>query len=73
MHLRRARLSNVKLLREGFSAESLARTGLVSEREGGMLIDRFRNRLMIPIARDNGAIIAFGGRAMDEGQPPKFT
>ena len=33
-----------------------------------MLIDRFRNRLMIPIARDNGAIIAFGGRAMDEGR-----
>ena len=61
-----------KLLREGFSAESLARTGLVSEREGGMLIDRFRNRLMIPIARDNGAIIAFGGRAMDEGQVPKY-
>ena len=61
-----------KLLREGFSTESLARTGLVSEREGGMLIDRFRNRLMIPIARDNGAIIAFGGRAMDEGQVPKY-
>ena len=37
-----------------------------------MLIDRFRNRLMIPIARDNGAIIAFGGRAMDEGQVPKY-
>ena len=61
-----------KLLREGFAPESLARTGLVSEREGGMLIDRFRNRLMIPIARDNGAIIAFGGRAMDEGQVPKY-
>ena len=61
-----------KLLREGLAPDSLARTGLVSEREGGMLIDRFRNRLMIPIARDNGAIIAFGGRAMDEGQVPKY-
>ena len=61
-----------KLLRDGFAPESLARTGLVSEREGGMLIDRFRNRLMIPIASDNGAIIAFGGRAMDAGQVPKY-
>jgi DNA primase len=61
-----------KLLGEGFAAESLARTGLVLEREGGALIDRFRNRLMIPIARDNGTVIAFGGRAMDSGQVPKY-
>ena len=27
---------------------------------------------MIPICRDNGAIIAFGGRAMDSGQQPKY-
>ena len=27
---------------------------------------------MIPIARDNGAIVAFGGRAMDAGQQPKY-
>ncbi len=60
------------LLREGFASESLTRTGLVVEREGGLVVDRFRNRLMIPIARDNGTIIAFGGRAMDEGQVPKY-
>jgi DNA primase len=61
-----------RLIREGFTAEWIPRTGLVVEREGGALIDRFRNRLMIPIARDNGAIIAFGGRAMDAGQVPKY-
>ena len=27
---------------------------------------------MIPIHRDNGAIIAFGGRAMEAGQQPKY-
>ena len=27
---------------------------------------------MIPIHRDSGAIIAFGGRAMDDGQQPKY-
>lgn len=48
------------------------KSGLVLEREGGRLVDRFRNRLMIPIARDNGAIVAFGGRALDAGQEPKY-
>ena len=38
----------------------------------GQSRDRFRNRLMIPICRDNGAIIAFGGRAMEDGQQPKY-
>jgi DNA primase len=60
------------LLREGLALDTLAKTGLAVEREGGQVIDRFRNRLMIPIARDNGAIIAFGGRAMEEGQVPKY-
>ncbi len=48
------------------------RSGLVVERDGGRLVDRFRNRLMIPIARDSGAIVAFGGRALDPGQIPKY-
>jgi len=61
-----------RLVREGFAPQWLPKTGLVLEREGGMLVDRFRGRLMIPIARDNGAIIAFGGRAMEEGQQPKY-
>ena len=61
-----------RLLREGFAQPWILKTGLAVERQGGNLIDRFRNRLMIPIARDNGAIIAFGGRAMDAGQVPKY-
>jgi DNA primase len=49
------------------------KSGLVKEREqDGRLEDRFRNRLMIPIARDSGAIVAFGGRALDGGQVPKY-
>ena len=27
---------------------------------------------MIPIHRENGAIVAFGGRAMEAGQQPKY-
>ncbi len=48
------------------------RSGLVMEREGGRLVDRFRNRLTIPIARDSGSIVAFGGRALEAGQVPKY-
>ena len=36
------------------------------------MIDRFRNRLMIPICRDTGSVIAFGGRAVDADQQPKY-
>lgn len=61
-----------RLIREGFPAPILARSGLLVERDEGTVIDRFRNRLMIPIHRDNGAIIAFGGRAMEPGQVPKY-
>jgi len=48
------------------------KSGLVMDREGGRLVDRFRNRLMIPISRDSGTIVAFGGRALDPGQVPKY-
>ena len=34
--------------------------------------DRFRHRLIIPIARDTGSIVAFGGRAIDPNAQPKY-
>jgi DNA primase len=52
--------------------ELQVRSGLIQERDGGRLADRFRHRLMIPIARDSGSVVAFGGRALDEGQVPKY-
>lgn len=60
------------LVKEGFPVPLLVRSGLVVQRDEGTVADRFRNRLMIPIHRDNGAIVAFGGRAMDGGQQPKY-
>ena len=48
------------------------RSGLVIQRDDGRVVDRFRHRLMIPIARETGAVVAFGGRALDEGQVPKY-
>jgi len=56
----------------GFDRADLVGSGLAVEREGGQLVDRFRNRLMIPIGRETGSVVAFGGRAMDSGQQPKY-
>jgi DNA primase len=61
-----------RLTRDGFSLPLLLQSGLLVQRDQGTVLDRFRNRLMIPIHRDNGAIVAFGGRAMDAGQQPKY-
>jgi DNA primase len=60
------------LLQQGFSQAVLHRAGLVVQREDGTVVDRFRNRLMIPICRDTGSVIAFGGRAVDQDQQPKY-
>lgn len=60
------------LLAQGFTLPMLVRSGVVAERDNGQTVDRFRNRLIVPIARDAGSIIAFAGRAMDPDQVPKY-
>jgi DNA primase len=61
-----------RLVQQGFSQAFLVQSGLVVQRDGGELVDRFRNRLMVPICRDTGSVIAFGGRSMDPDQMPKY-
>ena len=63
---------NARLLAQGFSKNLLLQSGLVVQRDTGELVDRFRNRLMIPICRDAGSVIAFGGRSMESDQVPKY-
>lgn len=47
-------------------------TGLISPRkEKTGYYDRFRNRLIIPIHSETGAIVGFGGRSLD-GSEPKY-
>jgi DNA primase len=60
------------LLKEGFHESLLFKSGLVLQSDSGQPRDRFRNRLMIPICRETGPAIAFGGRALEEGQQPKY-
>ena len=60
------------LVGQGFSQALLLRAGLVVQRDDGTVVGRFRNRLMIPIMRETGSVIAFGGRAVDAEQQPKY-
>ena len=60
------------LMKAGFSQATLVRAGLVIVKDDGSVVDRFRNRLMIPIYRDTGSVIAFGGRAVETDQQPKY-
>jgi DNA primase len=60
------------LLAKGFTQGLLLKAGLLVQRDDGSVIDRFRHRLMIPICRESGPVIAFGGRAVDPEQQPKY-
>jgi DNA primase len=61
-----------RLAAQGFAQGLLLQSGLIVQRDNGDVVDRFRNRLMVPICRDTGSVIAFGGRAMDADQVPKY-
>lgn len=57
------------LRKQGFSNEEILASSLVNRNERGQYIDRFRNRLMIPIMDIRGKVIAFGGRVLDKSLP----
>lgn len=61
-----------KALKDKFTDEILEKSGLILKTQKGDYIDRFRNRIIIPIHDENGDIVAFGARAIDEGQNPKY-
>ncbi len=58
--------------KRGISEHLLVTAGLAVRRERGEgIYDRFRNRVIIPIADERGRVVAFGGRAL-EGAMPKY-
>ena len=59
-------------LKKEFKDEILEEAGLILKSNKGGWIDRFRNRIIIPIRNENGEYVAFGARAVDEGQNPKY-
>ena len=61
------------LAKAGFSVPEMVLTGmLIGGDDIPQPYDRFRDRVMFPIADMRGRIIAFGGRALDAGAPAKY-
>ncbi|NPV08042.1 MAG: DNA primase [Anaerolineae bacterium] len=65
-----------RMTAEGYTHQELVEAGLVVEREGddptrvgARAYDRFRNRLIIPIADARGRVVGFGARALDSSLP----
>jgi DNA primase len=56
----------------GFSEEELIAAGLAQRGRGGGLYDRFRGRIMFPLADARGRVLGFGARQMGEGRGPKY-
>ena len=55
-----------------FSDEVLEKAGLISAGKESKYIDRFRNRIIIPIQNEFGEYVAFGARAVEKDQMPKY-
>ncbi len=60
------------LTAQGYEPQLLERLGLVHARAEGGWYDALRHRLVFPIFDPQGRAVAFGGRALRDGDPPKY-
>ena len=59
--------------RNGFTEAELIAAGLVQRnKDRGTVYDRFRGRIMFPLADLRGRTLGFGARAMRDNQQPKY-
>ncbi|HEX8743934.1 MAG TPA: DNA primase [Thermoleophilaceae bacterium] len=58
--------------RDSFSQEELAAAGLAQRGQQGRVYDRFRGRIMFPLADYRGRVLGFGARSLREDQRPKY-
>lgn len=62
-----------KFLKSKYSEDILEKAGLVTKKENSPgYVDKFRNRITIPIFDDKGNIVAFGARTLEEGNKAKY-
>ena len=61
----------VRALKVSFRDELIEQAGLAIRGQRG-LYDRFRNRAIFPILSDRGRVVAFGARALDPADEPKY-
>ncbi len=58
---------------KGYGAAELISAGLATGgKKAGAAYDKFRNRLMFPVLDVRGEVVGFSGRALEEGQEPKY-
>jgi DNA primase len=61
------------LIAKGARPDELVAAGLlIAPEDGGSPFDRFRDRIIFPIADGRGRVISFGGRALDPHAPAKY-
>jgi DNA primase len=53
----------------GIEEPVLLEAGLLRRRDDGVVVPRFRGRLLFPIHDLRGRVVAFGGRILGEGEP----
>jgi len=59
--------------RDGFAFEELIAAGLAQQKRSGKGgVDRFRERIMFPLADGRGRVLGFGARTMRPDEPAKY-
>lgn len=59
----------LRQIKQKYPDKLIEQSGLVSRDASGRLYDRFRRRIMFPIANESGKIVAFGGRSLGDDMP----
>jgi DNA primase len=59
----------MRYLRAKYAEKLVDSSGLTSRDPSGRRYDKFRRRIMFPIANESGKIVAFGGRALGDEMP----
>ncbi len=58
---------------KGYDGEDLIRAGLATRgKKAGSAYDKFRDRLIFPVLDVRGEVLGFSGRALEDGQEPKY-
>jgi len=64
------RSSLISYLRSvGYVDSDIRSSGLVTNIDNGEMVDKFRGRIIFPIANVRGKVVGFGGRALKDVQP----
>lgn len=57
------------LRKRGFREQEMMKAGLLVPKSAGGYVDRFRSRIIFPIADAQGRVVGFGGRILGKGEP----